>query len=126
MNWFAIACGGALGALARAFIYKIFYLTEKNGLYILPTFVVNIIGSLLIGVVFCLLIHHTTLSLFWRNFVVTGFLGALTTFSTYSLDTFRLFQSGFIAHSLVYSVGSMVSCVFLTWAGYTLTTRLLS
>lgn len=126
MGWIAVAAGGALGALLRSFIYELFALTERPGFYALPTLVVNVIGSFIIGIGFYLLVEHAMLPPPWKNFIVTGFLGALTTFSTFSLDSFRMIQSGLWVQALVYCIVSVVSCILLTWAGYALTARLMS
>jgi len=126
MGWIAIALGGAVGALLRSLTYEFFVLSGRSHLYALPTFIVNIVGSFIIGIGFYLIVEHAMLSSTWKNFIMTGMLGALTTFSTFSLDSFRMLQAGQWLYALVYCVASMICCILLTWAGYALTARLIS
>lgn len=92
LNLFLIAFGGSLGALARyglsGLVGKIFF----NG-FPYGTLAVNLIGSFFIGFLFGLsekLLLHKNLNFF----LAIGFLGAFTTFSTFSLETFNLFKNG--------------------------------
>ncbi len=113
----AVAFGGALGALAR---YGLGHLAVRLGADTFPwgTWAVNLMGCLLIGLVvpFTAEPHQDTA----RLLVVTGFLGAFTTFSTYSLDTLSLWMAGRPALALANALGSVVlglGCVGLgVWA----------
>lgn len=90
----AIGTGGFLGALARA--YSI-YLSNKYIPYDFPIglLLVNIIGSFLIGVLFALFAYYTVGDS-TKAFLTTGFLGALTTYSAFAIESFFLLQSSFI------------------------------
>ncbi|MEZ4629733.1 MAG: fluoride efflux transporter CrcB [Deinococcales bacterium] len=81
--------GGAFGALARYLLW--FTLENLRGQrpFPLATLLANLIGSFLLG-----LVAFSSLSPYWRLAIATGFLGALTTFSTFELDLFRLFDEG--------------------------------
>ena len=79
MQWVIIALGGALGALCRSCIYKLFPITFKQLLFI-PTLIVNIIGSFMIGIAFYLLVEKNILPVHWKIFIFPGFLAAFTTF----------------------------------------------
>ena len=118
LNYIAVASGGALGALLRSFVYGRFACSENAHLFALPTLTVNIIGSVLIGIGWYCLVEQSMLPPVWKNFAITGFLGALTTFSTFSLDTFRLLQSDQIATALAYMLASVIICLLGTWLGY--------
>lgn len=116
--WLAVAAGGAVGALLRAGIYELFVLSRNPHLHPLPTLTVNILGSLVIGVAWYLLVEKGGLSEGWKIFIVTGLLGALTTFSTFSLDILRLLQAGQIPQAVSYVLASVLLCLLMTWLGY--------
>lgn len=112
----AIAIGGALGALAR---YLLTHLgTQLMGAHFpYGTLLVNVIGSLLIGVVFILLVEKNLLPMVWRTAIIVGFLGAMTTFSTFSLQTVHLLQEGRLMDAMGYVLGSVLICMLATFAG---------
>ncbi|MBP6366487.1 MAG: fluoride efflux transporter CrcB [Nitrosomonas sp.] len=88
----AICIGASLGAVLRWFLG-----ISLNTLFpaIPPgTLVANLVGGYLIGVAIGLFAHHPELAPEWRLFIITGFLGGLTTFSTFSAETLTLLQQG--------------------------------
>ena len=113
---FAIALGGALGALSR---YYLSVAVERfnTGAFPLGTFTVNVLGSLLIGAFFVLFMEKLHLVDTWRPVVVIGFLGALTTFSTYSLDALLLIQQGNYNTALLYIISSVLVCLLAAFTG---------
>ncbi|USE33809.1 fluoride efflux transporter CrcB [Endozoicomonas sp. SCSIO W0465] len=118
LNYLSVAAGGALGALARSLIYEWYAKSGNEQLFPLPTITVNIIGSLLIGITWYCLAEKSLLPPVWRDFTTVGFLGALTTFSTFSLDVFRLFQSDRLVEAIAYVLVSVILCLVGTWLGY--------
>ncbi|PHO08597.1 fluoride efflux transporter CrcB [Malaciobacter canalis] len=96
-NWsaiLAIGFGGFFGAVARA--YAVHFTNKYVPLeFPLGILAVNILGSFLIGLVFAVFAHYN-LSDNLKMFLTTGFLGALTTYSTFAIETFFLFQSSFV------------------------------
>lgn len=118
LNYLAIAFGGALGALTRSFVYDWFAQSGNNRWYPLPTLTVNVVGSFLMGIAWCCLVEKSLLPPLWKDIISVGFLGALTTFSTFSLDVFRLLQSDRVAEALAYMLASITLCVLATWLGY--------
>ena len=88
-----IALGGALGAIAR---YEITNLIQHETHVGFPygTFVVNVTGCLIIGLAIGLLDQHVITNPSWRLLIVTGFVGAYTTFSTFEYETQRLTELG--------------------------------
>lgn len=118
--YLAIAFGGAAGAVSR---YWLSTTVEKfNGSeFPLGTFLVNVLGSFLIGVFFVVLAEKLHLADQWRPIVMVGFLGAMTTFSTFSLDALLLFEQGHYNTALFYIVASVVLCLFAAFAGMQIT-----
>jgi CrcB protein len=78
---------------------------------------VNLLGSFLIGMLFILFAEKLSLVEQWRPVLVIGFLGAMTTFSTFSLDALLLFQQGHYNTALFYILSSVVVCLFAAFAG---------
>ena len=120
----AVAAGGALGAMSRYGVGVAF------GRWLGPNFpgatlTVNIIGSLVMGLLIGLFAHYGT-SQVMRLFLVVGFLGAFTTFSTFSLDAVTLFERG--EHLLVafYVAGSVIGAIAGLFLGLTLTRTLVA
>ncbi|TDG13866.1 fluoride efflux transporter CrcB [Seongchinamella unica] len=117
-----IALGGATGAVSR-YLLSNGALALWEGKWPLGTLLVNMLGSFLIGVVF-VLIERQVLHQDWRSVLMVGFLGAFTTFSTFSLESIALFESGHTAHALGYMAVSTVSCVFMAGLSIQLTRAL--
>lgn len=124
MQWLAIAIGGAIGALIRHLVslwaYPVF-----EGRFPLGTLIVNVTGAFLIGVVYVLIVERGLMSHEWRLLLMTGLFGALTTFSTFSLETLLLWHNGAPLTALAYILISLVSCLAATAAAMALTTKYL-
>ena len=109
------AAGGALGAGARHLV-NISMLAALGPGVPWATFTVNIVGSLLMGVVVEALIPFGGASaVAWRTFLATGILGGFTTFSAFSLDVWVLYERGehtalalYVALSIILSVAALV------------------
>ena len=87
-GFLAVGAGAALGAWLRwGLSVALNHLTPNLPLGTLAS---NIIGGYLIGVAVEVLVHHSVLSPEWRLFIITGFLGGLTTFSTFSAEAVNL------------------------------------
>ncbi len=118
-----IALGGAGGAVSRYLLgYWIHTLWE--GRLPLGTLLVNMLGSFAIGVVF-VLIERQILHPDWRGVLMVGFLGAFTTFSTFSLETVNLIEAGHVGHALAYMLASAALCVVMAGSAIQLTRALL-
>jgi CrcB protein len=115
----AIAIAGALGALLRfwmsGWVYGLFGRDFPYG-----TLAVNVAGSLLMGVSFVLLVERLGSAPEWRALVMIGFLGAFTTFSTFSLETVQLLEGGAVTRAMVNVITSVVLCVGAAWLGIVL------
>lgn len=111
----AIAAGGALGALARHGAGLA--LPSAPGSFPLATFLVNVAGCLLIGVLIVAVTEVGTAHPLVRPFLATGFLGGFTTFSTYATDAHELVRAGRPATAAAYIVGTVAVAVAATWLG---------
>jgi CrcB protein len=111
LSWFAIGSGAAIGAWLRWWLG----LTLNATFPFLPlgTLVANVIGGLLIGASMALLDHYDTLAPELRLFLTTGFLGGLTTFSTFSGESAALLLRGAwgwsAAHAVLHVLGSLLA-----------------
>lgn len=111
-----IALFGALGCLTRYFlsgwVYNIFGRSFPSG-----TFAVNIVGAFLIGLIMEFSMRSTLISPALRIGLTIGFLGGLTTFSTFSYETFRLLEDGELLIAATNVLVSVVICLLFTWLG---------
>ncbi|HAD10026.1 MAG TPA: fluoride efflux transporter CrcB [Porticoccaceae bacterium] len=120
MQWLAVAMGGALGAVGRYGINALVY-SLMGTRFPLGTLVVNVLGSLLMGVFYVLIVERQMLPGPWREFIMIGLLGAFTTFSAFSLDILSLWEGGHVALALIYVLASVVLCVIAALAAIALT-----
>jgi CrcB protein len=111
-----IAGFGAVGCVARYYLSGWVYdLLGRD--FPWGTFFVNILGAFLIGLIMELGIRSTVLPVSLRAGLTIGFLGGLTTFSTFSYETFRLLEEGDFFVAAVNVAASVVVCLFFTWLG---------
>lgn len=115
----AVALGGALGAVSRYWLIGAVS-AASNHRFPWGTLVVNVLGSLLIGMMYVLISERMALSEQWRAVLIVGYLGAFTTFSTFSLDALLLAQEGFLLQALAYIVSSVLICLLCAWLGIVL------
>ncbi len=119
MPWsqlFWIALGGALGALGRFWAGHLVHLWLPRD-FPWGTLTANLLGSMLIGLAFVLIVQRSELDAAWRMAVVVGFLGAFTTFSTFSLENVLMLQNGEWLRASLYMSLSLSGCIAGTWAG---------
>lgn len=93
-----VALGGAMGSLLRYIVGQVGCISAAKGL---GTFIVNVSGCFLIGVLYVLL-SRWEFSQQWRLFLMIGLLGGFTTFSSYALDAVTMAQGGEIVRSVGY------------------------
>lgn len=111
-----IALGGATGACLRYFLSQMMLLWLGKG-FPFGTLLVNIIGSFLLGLVYALTEQGHLEIVPWRTMLTIGFLGALTTFSTFSVDTLLLFQQGAWWKAVLNTTLNVGCCLFVAWFG---------
>ncbi len=115
-EWLAVAGGGAIGAVLR-------YAAMGASAAWLPkgfpwgTLLVNVLGSLLMGLAFVVLIEREWLAPVWRAFISVGLVGAFTTFSAFSLDALGLLSAGAWARAMLYIGTSVVTCIAAAMLG---------
>lgn len=112
-------CGGFVGTALRFLTGKLCAHVHLGG-FPLGTFVVNVVGSLLIGILFGLAENRGVLSPAASAVLVTGFCGGFTTFSTFADDIFLLLQKGQWWMFAGYLFLSLALGVLLVWAGRSL------
>ncbi len=112
----AIAAGGACGALLRFWVTQGAHALFGRG-FPLGTLAVNVTGSVAIGVAYVMFFERHDLAPEWRAALVTGFLGAFTTFSAFSIDTLLLIQQGEHVKAGANVASSVVLCLAGCWLG---------
>ncbi|MEE8429258.1 MAG: fluoride efflux transporter CrcB [Gammaproteobacteria bacterium] len=110
MQMLAIAAGGALGALLRYWVSNGVHLFFGRG-FPYGTLVVNAVGSLLMGYLYITLLERWSAGPAARAFLLIGLLGAFTTFSTFSMETLNLIESGHVTKAVLNVVLSVVICL---------------
>jgi CrcB protein len=119
MKYLWVGLGGALGSIARYAVGLVIY--ERTGTrFPYGTFVINVSGCFVIGLVLTVLDERLGLSPAWREAVAIGFVGAFTTFSTFEYETLRAVQHGDGATALTYVASSVVLGFAAVWAGATM------
>lgn len=116
---FSIMLGGALGALTRYILSNLVY-TWFGRNFPYGTLTVNIIGSFLMGFLTVLIMQKWAFNPALKLGVLVGFLGSLTTFSTFSLDTLSLLEEGAIFAAMLNVFLSVTVCVTAVWLGMAL------
>lgn len=122
-SWLAVAVGASVGAWIRWGLS-----VRWNGIGAIPlgTFLANAIGGLLMGIALGILQSVPSLSPEWRLLMTTGFLGGLTTFSTFSAEAFTLLQKQAYGWAGLYIASHVIVSIVLTIVGYWCVMRLQS
>lgn len=112
----AIALGGSVGALLRYWVSTGFHaIVGRDFPY--GTLLVNVTGSLAMGLLYVVLVERLALGVEWRAAVLIGVLGAYTTFSAFSMETFALFEDGEPVKAVLNVVLSVSLCLAAVWLG---------
>lgn len=117
-----IAIGGATGACLRFFISETMVKLLGRG-FPFGTLAVNILGSLLMGILYGLIDKQVIAVSPAKTLIGIGFIGALTTFSTFSMDSLLLLQQGHFIKMALNIILNVVVCIFMAWLGLQLVTQ---
>ncbi|MBL8525416.1 MAG: fluoride efflux transporter CrcB [Betaproteobacteria bacterium] len=112
----AVGGGSALGGCARWGLSV--WLNPRHAMFYWGTFAANAIGGFLVGVAVAYFTRHADLSPEWRLAVITGFLGGLTTFSSYSAEVVGLMEKGEIGWALTVAGTHLAASLLLTALGF--------
>ena len=117
--WLWVALGGAIGALSRYLVAG--YVQKLVGIaFPVGTLTVNVLGSFIIGFFIQYVLEYLAMPPQVRALAVVGFLGAFTTFSSFSYETVSLLIEGEWLKALIYVLGTNVLCFIATFLGIVL------
>ncbi|ADD68598.1 CrcB protein [Denitrovibrio acetiphilus DSM 12809] len=116
MKILLIGVGGFLGAISRYYVSKGSMLLLGNRIPY-GTLVVNVAGSFLLGLIFTLSVEKLAVSENLRFLIAVGFLGAFTTFSTFSVESLYLFEDGAYASAFIYIFGNVILSLTAAFVG---------
>tara|TARA_R110002074_G_scaffold170006_2_gene332269 strand:+ start:51907 stop:52281 length:375 start_codon:yes stop_codon:yes gene_type:complete len=113
---FAIAAGGSIGAVMRYLVSTGVHGWFGKG-FPYGTLVVNVLGSLAMGLLYELFLQRMSVSPEIKAVLLVGFLGAFTTFSTFSIETINLIEQGDLLKAMLNILASVVLCILAAWCG---------
>src|SRR5437868_1217283 len=119
MNYFLVFIGGGVGSSLRHTV-NVVCARWLGTAFPYGTFLINITGSIIMGLIAGYLAFKGGASQPWRLFLMTGILGGYTTFSAFSLDAALLYERGELALAALYVVGSVGLSIAGLFAGLTL------
>lgn len=115
-KYLVVLAGAGLGGLTR-YVAGTWIMAKYGGRFPLGTFVINITGAFLIGVLMTVLTQRFHPHPNWRLFIVVGFLGGYTTFSSFEYETYQAIRDGERWLGLIYVAGSVVLGYLGVWLG---------
>jgi len=111
-----IGSGGAIGSISR-YLMTIFVSKYVTITFPMGTFLVNISGCFLIGLLYGIAARYAWVNLEWRLFLITGICGGYTTFSSFSWESISLVRQGDYVYFFTYALGSLILGLLATVGG---------
>lgn len=111
-----IALGGAIGTLFRYWVSTAVHSVVSRD-FPYGTLLINVSGSLFMGFLYVLLVERLAVGVEWRSAILIGVLGGYTTFSSFSIETFLLFEDGGQMKALMNILLSITLCLVAVWLG---------
>jgi len=111
-----VAVGGSIGATSR-YLVSIWAAERFGTNFPYGTLIVNVVGCFIIGAFMTLTTERIIVSSYWRLLVTVGFVGGLTTFSSYSYETFKLLQEADVVMAMSNLFANLIVGFFATWLG---------
>ncbi len=115
-----IGTGGLIGSIAR-YLTAVYFTKVFPSAFPYGTFIVNIVGCLVIGLIFGFSEKYSWLTQEWRFFLATGLCGGYTTFSSFAYENIKLIQEGNFLVFALYSIGSFALGLIAVYVGLILT-----
>lgn len=112
--------GGFFGTCCRFLVNRLFVVIWKEP-FPLATFTINIVGCFLIGILYGILAKYSVGAPRLNALLIVGFCGGFTTFSTFSMETFKLTQGGQLPVALLYAAFSVICGFIAVWLGLIIT-----
>lgn len=114
-----VSIGGGIGSIFR-YLIGLLFTKEVSAVFPLGTFLINIAGCFVIGILYALVVRQSLISNEWKLFFITGVCGGFTTFSSFSLESFGLLTEGNYGYFFLYVGGSVILGILATWLGFEL------
>ena len=111
-----VGSGGALGSVCR-YLMTIYVSRYVTIVFPMGTFLVNLTGCFIIGLLWGISARYAWLNADWRFFLITGICGGYTTFSSFSYESIQLVRQGEYAYFFAYVLGSVILGLLATVAG---------
>ncbi len=115
-----VGLGGAAGSILR-YLTNVVTIKYYSASFPLATFIVNVAGCFLAGLIFGLITQETTEAQNLKFLLITGFCGGFTTFSAFALENVRLMNSGNTTTAMVYTLVSIAAGLVAVWIGLLIT-----
>ncbi len=115
-RYLVVLFGGGIGALAR-YLLGTAIMQRFGGRFPLGTFIINVTGCFLIGILMTLLTERLQPHPYWRLLLVVGVLGGYTTFSSFEYETYSSVRDGAVVLGLLNILGSVVFGYLAVWLG---------